>query len=123
MRGRAGAMRLGLAAGLVVAAVDLYAAGGRVPPVVIVALQIAASGAVGGLWGWLAWPGALAVAAPQPAVHVIRHALGWPDAISPNTWDAIGMMALFALAVAGAGFAAGAVLRAAVAADHADAHR
>ena len=85
-------MRLGLAAGLVVSAVDLYAAGGHVPPVVIVAL-------------------------PLPAVHAFRHARGWPDTISPNTWDSIVMMALFALAVAGAGFAAGAVLRAAVADD------
>lgn len=114
-RGRAGALRVGLAFGLVVSAVDLYAAGGHVPPVVIVALQILASGVVGGVWGWPAWPGAIAVAAPLPAVHAIRHAFGWPDTISPNTWDSIAMMGLFALAVAGAGFAAGAVLRAALA--------
>lgn len=110
-------MRAGLVAGLAISAVELYAAGGHVPPVVIVALQIAASAAIGGLWGWSAWPGAIAVAAPMPAVHAIRHALGWPDTISPNTWDAIVMMALFAVAVAGAGFAAGAVLRAAIADD------
>lgn len=87
------------------------------PPVVIVALQILASGTIGGLAGWPAWPAAIAVASPLPAVHAIRHALGWPDTISPNTWDSIGMMALFALAVAGAGFAAGAVLRVAIADD------
>ena len=110
-------MRLGLAAGLVVSAVDLYAAGGHVPPVVIVALQVIASGALGALWGGAGWAGAIAVALPLPAVHAIRHARGWPDTISPNTWDSIVMMALFALAVAGAGFAAGAVLRAAVADD------
>ncbi|MFN7977531.1 MAG: hypothetical protein U0P30_05300 [Vicinamibacterales bacterium] len=112
--GRAGAIRVGLVSGLAISAVDLYAAGGHVPPVMIVVLQIVASGTVGGLWGWAAWPGAIAVAAPLPAVHTIRHALGWPDTISPNTWDSIVMMGLFALAVAGAGFAAGAVLRAAV---------
>lgn len=115
--GRAGAVRVGLVAGLAIGAVDLYAAGGHVPPVVIVALHLVACGAIGGLWGWAAWPAAIAVAAPLPAVHAIRHALGWPDTISPNTWDSIVMMALFALAVCGAGLAAGAVLRAAIIAD------
>lgn len=115
--GRAGAVRAGLVAGLVISAVDLYAAGGHIPPVVIVALQILASAALGAAWGWAAWPAAIAVAAPLPAVHAIRHGLGWPDTITPNTWDSIVMMALFALAVAGAGFAAGAVLKAAVTDD------
>lgn len=115
--GSARATAVGLAAGIVVSAVELYAVGGHLPPVVIVALQIVVAAALGVVWGWTAWPGTLAAALPLPAVHALRHALGWPDTISPNTWDAITMMTLFALAVGGAGLAAGAIARAAFADD------
>lgn len=103
----------GVAAGLIVMTVDMYAAAWHVPPVAIVALQIVASGLLGAVWGWAAWPGAIAIAVPMPLLHAVRSSLGLPDTISPNTADAIVMMALFAAAVSGAGLAAGAVLRAA----------
>ncbi len=113
--GRAGSVSFtaGLAAGLIVMAVDMYAATWHVPPVAIVALQIVASVLLGVLWGWTAWPGAIAIAVPTPLLHAVRFSLGLPDTISPNTADAIVMMALFAGALSGAGLAAGAVLRAA----------
>ena len=113
--GRAGpaSFAAGLVAGLIVMAVDMSAAPWHVPPVAIVALQIVASVLLGALWGWTAWPGALAAALPMPLLHAVRFSLGLPDTISPNTVDAIVMMALFAGAVSGAGLAAGAVLRAA----------
>jgi hypothetical protein len=101
----------GLAAGLAIAAVDTFAAGGHVSPIVIVALLILATGGIGGTWGWRAWPGALAAGLPVPVVHLVKHALGLPDTIQPNTYDSIAMMGLFTLAVTGAGFVAGVVLR------------
>lgn len=112
-RDRGVALAAGLTAGLIVMAVDLNAAAWHVPPVAIVALQIVASVLLGALRGWTAWPGAIAIAVPMPLLHAARFSLGLPDTISPNTVDAIVMMALFAGAVSGAGLAAGVVLRAA----------
>ena len=83
----------------------------HINPVVIVALLLASSGAIGAVWSWRGWPGALAAAAPMPLMHMTKHLLGLPDTIQPNTLDTIVMMALFALAVAGAGLAGGAALR------------
>ena len=110
----------GLGAGLGIAAVDAWARGGPINPVVIVALLLASSGAIGAVWGWRGWPGTLAAAAPMPLMHMAKHLLGLPDTIQPNTLDAIGMMALFALAVAGAGLAGGALLGEVVASESGD---
>ncbi len=102
----------GLGAGVGIAAVEAWAAGGHISPVVIVALLLASSGAIGAVWSWRGWPGAVsAAAAPMPLMHMTKHLLGLPDTIQPNTLDTIVMMALFALAVAGAGLAGGAALR------------
>jgi hypothetical protein len=108
------AVTTGFVAGVAVAAIEAWG-GGAVRPVVIVALVIAAGLGVGLRWAWGGWPGALALAVPVPGLHMVRHVLGLPDTIQPNTYDAIVMMALFHAALAGAGLAAGAVLRAAVA--------
>ncbi len=105
----------GLAAGCGIAAIEAWAAGGHVSPVAIVALLLAASGAIGAVWQWRGWPGALAAAAPMPAVHLTKHLLGLPDTLQPNTLDSVVMMALFALAVSGAGLSGGALLRQAAA--------
>lgn len=86
----------GLAAGCGIAAIEAWAAGGHVSPVAIVALLLAA-------------------AAPMPAVHLTKHLLGLPDTLQPNTLDSVVMMALFALAVSGAGLSGGALLRQAAA--------
>lgn len=102
---------VGFAAGLGIAAVDAGAVGGHISPVAIVAVLLAAGGVIGAVWGWRGWPGALAAAAPMPLLHLTRYLLGLPDTIQPNTFDSIAMMALFALAVAGAGLAGGAALR------------
>ncbi|MEZ5292792.1 MAG: hypothetical protein R2745_17050 [Vicinamibacterales bacterium] len=109
--GRAVPIAIGGGLGLAISAVDNLAAGGHVSPVVIVALLLAATAAIGGWAGWTAWPAALAVCLPVPGVHLVKHALGLPDTIQPNTYDSIAMMALFSAAVAGAGFVAGVLLR------------
>ncbi|MGE0812867.1 MAG: hypothetical protein AB7O28_01390 [Vicinamibacterales bacterium] len=112
--GRVVPVAIGAGLGLAISAVDNLAAGGHVSPVVIVALLLAAAAAIGGWAGWPGWPAALAVCLPVPAAHLVKHALGLPDTIQPNTYDSIAMMALFCAAVAGAGFVAGALLRQAV---------
>lgn len=112
--GRAASVAVGAGLGLAISAVDNLAAGGHVSPVVIVALLLAATAAIGGWAGWTGWPAALAVGLPVPGVHLVKHVLGLPDTIQPDTYDSIAMMALFSAAVAGAGFVAGALLRQAV---------
>jgi len=107
---------VGLVAGLAVAVLE-SSGGGAVRPVVVVALLIVASLALGLRWGWAGWPGALAAALPVPVLHLARLVLGLPDVIRPGTLDAIAMMALFDVAVCGAGLAAGAVLRLAASND------
>lgn len=101
---------IGLAAGLAVALLESQQAG-ALRPVVVVVLLSAVALASGLRWGWAGWPGALAAALPVPALHLARLVIGLPDFIRPGTLDAITMMALFDLAVCGAGLAAGAVLR------------
>lgn len=114
--GRRASIVTGLAAGVTVAAIET-AGGGAVRPVAVVALVIAAAFGVGLRWGWAGWLGALAVALPVPGLHLGKHVLGLPDTIQPNTYDALVMMTLFHVALAGAGLAAGAVLGAALADD------
>lgn len=104
----------GVAAGVAVAAIETWG-GGAVRPVVLVALLMAASLGLGLRWGWAGWPGALGAALPVPGLHVAKHVLGLPDFIQPDTYDALVMMALFDVALCGAGLAAGAVLRTALA--------
>jgi hypothetical protein len=101
----------GLFAGAAIAAVDNVAFGGEVSPIVIVALLLAASGIAGALWGWRGWVAAFLAGACVPAAHVVRHLLGLPDTLHPNTYASIVKLAAFALAVAFVGLASGALLR------------
>lgn len=105
----------GLIAGLTVAAVDGFAVRGAVSPVAVVALLLAATAAAGALWGWRAWPAALVTWACLPATHVVKHVLGLPDTLQPNSWGSIGTLAVFTLAVSGLGLCGGVLMRMAAA--------
>lgn len=104
----------GLVAGLLLAVVEAGAVVGPVRPVVMVALTIVAGLVIGAIWGWRRWPAALMAGASVPLRHLMNRLLGLPDNTQPNTFDAVMMMGLFALAVSAAGFCAGVLMRQAV---------
>ncbi|HUU36192.1 MAG TPA: hypothetical protein VMW48_19140 [Vicinamibacterales bacterium] len=99
------------AAGIAVATVDNFAFRGEVSPVVVVALLLVATAAAGAIWGWPGWVAAAITGASVPLAHVVKHALGLPDTLQPNTWASIGTLAVFTLAVSAAGLCGGVLLR------------
>jgi hypothetical protein len=101
----------GLLAGVAIATVDNTAFGGEVSPTVIVAMLLAASGIAGALWGPRAWPAALSAWVCVPSAHLVKHLLGLPDTLHPNTYVSILKLAAFSLGVATVGTACGVFLR------------
>jgi hypothetical protein len=106
----ASACGLGLLAGGLISAVDNFAFGGEVSPIMIVILLAGASATLAYLFR-NAWVTALAVWICMPLVHVAKHLAGLPDTIQPNTYASILMLAIFTLIVSLAGAGAGAGLR------------
>jgi len=102
---------VGLFAGAAIAAVDNVTFGGEVSPIVIVAMLLAATGIAGAFWGWRAWVAALTTGVCVPSAHLVKHLLGLPDTLHPNTYASILELAAFSLAVATVGTAGGVLLR------------
>ena len=101
----------GFAAGALIAFLDNVAFAGEVSPIVVVAALLAATLTVGAVWGRHGWPAAAAVWVCVPSVHFVKHLLGLPDTIQPNTWASIAMLAAFSLVVAAVGTVLGVVVR------------
>ena len=97
----------GLVAGAAIAAVDNFAFGGEVSPIVIVLLLLVATGLAGALWGMRACIATLAVWAWVPGAHVVKHLLGLPDTLQPNTYKSILLLAIFTLVVSAIGTGCG----------------
>jgi hypothetical protein len=102
---------VGLSAGLAIAAIDNIVLGGEVSPIVIVALLIAATAFAGATWRSRAWVTAFCTWVCVPAAHLVKHLLGLPDTLQPNTYASILKLAAFSLVVAAVGTASGALLR------------
>lgn len=102
---------IGLVAGLAIAAVDNFAFGGEVSPIVIVAMLLAATATAGVIWDWRGWVAAAAAWICVPLAHLIKHLLDLPDTMQPNTYASILMLAAFTLAVATIGTGCGVLLR------------
>ncbi len=102
---------VGFAAGAAIAAVDNFAFGGEVSPIVIVAMLLAATATAGLIWDRRGWIAAAAAWICVPLAHLIKHALGLPDTMQPNTYTSILMLAAFTLAVATIGTGCGVLLR------------
>jgi hypothetical protein len=98
---------IGLAAGAAIAYVDDHAFGGEVSPSIIVALLLAATATAGAIWGRRAWVVSVAAWACVPLAHLIKHVLGLPDTLHPNTYASILLLAAFSLVVATAGTVCG----------------
>jgi len=91
---------VGLAAGAAIAYVDNYAFKGEASPIVIVAMMLAATATAGAIWGWRGWVTVAAAWACVPLAHVVKHVLGLPDTLHPNTDASILYLAAFSLVVA-----------------------
>jgi hypothetical protein len=98
---------IGLGAGIAIASVDNLAFGGEVSPIVVVALLIATTATFGGIWGHGGWTAALAAWLCVPLAHLVKHGLGLPDTLHPNTYASILMLAGFTLVMATLGAGAG----------------
>lgn len=102
---------IGLGAGAVIAAVDNFAFQGEVSPIVIVALLIVATATSGVIWGWRGWFVTVSAWVCVPLAHLIKHLLGLPDTLNPNTYASILMLALFSFVVSTIGIVGGVLLR------------
>jgi hypothetical protein len=105
---RAGA---GLAAGLAIMLVDNLAFGGEVSPIVVVVLLLLATGTAAALWGRRGWIAGIAAWICVPLAHFVKHLLGLPDTLHPDTYGSIAMLTAFTLGVAALGTAAGMLVR------------
>src|SRR5262249_53233227 len=102
---------VGLMAGAAIAAVDNFAFGGEVSPIVIVAMLLIVSGTLGLIWGLRGALAAGLVWVWLPLAHVAKRAFDLPDTIQPNTYTSILMLGIFSFVVTGAGLGLGAALR------------
>lgn len=80
--------------------VDNFAFEGEVSPIVIVAMLLAVTVAVGAAWGRRGWVAAAVAWACVPVAHLVKHVLGLADTLHPNTYASILLLAAFTLLVA-----------------------
>jgi hypothetical protein len=102
---------VGLVAGAAIVYVDNWALEGEVSPIVIVALLLAATAMAGAMWGRIGWIAAAVTWACVPLAHVVKHVVGLPDTLQPNTYISILYLAAFTLVVATVGTACGVLSR------------
>ena len=102
---------LGLAAGAAIVYVDNHAFEGEVSPIIIVAMLLAATATAGAIWGRRGWITAAAAWACVPLAHLVKHLLGLPDTLHPNTYTSILYLAAFTMVVATAGTGCGVLVR------------
>jgi hypothetical protein len=91
---------VGFTLGLVGTAVDFLAAHGDVSPPVTLAVTLVAGVALGLLACSTPWVGAVLLGSVLPAAHLVSHALGIQDNISPNTYAARLLIAPVTIGVA-----------------------
>jgi len=102
-------MRMGIALvlGVAIAALDNFAFGGEISPIVIFGLLLLATGFIGLIWRARSWLAASVLWACIPAAHLIKRLFGLPDTIQPNTYGSIFKLAAVTLVVAVVGTACG----------------
>ena len=101
---------IGLAAGATIALVDNVAFAGEVSPIVIVMMLLATTIIGAGRSGRQGWVTAAAAWAFIPLTHLVKHALGLPDTLHPNTVASIAMLAAFTFGVAAVGTGIGGLI-------------
>lgn len=102
---------IGLSAGAVIVYVDNFAFEGEVSPIVIVIMLLVTTASAGAMWRRRGWVPAAVAWACVPLAHVVKHALGLPDTLQPNTYTSILYLAVFSLVVATVGTVGGILVR------------
>jgi hypothetical protein len=106
---------LGLAvaavAGFSICALDNFAFGGEVSPIVIVGLMFLATAGLACLAPKRRLLTTAAVCIWLPLAHLVKHLAGLADTLQPNTYKSIAMLAGFTLVVSLAGMGLGAAIR------------
>jgi len=105
-------MRLlvGLIAGAVIVFIDNFAFQGEVSPIVIVIMLLVSTITVGAIWKWHAWIAVVTLWICVPIAHVVKHLLGLPDTLHPNTYTSILMLAVFTFVISAIGFLFGTLI-------------
>ncbi|HEY0776386.1 MAG TPA: hypothetical protein VGD56_00330 [Gemmatirosa sp.] len=117
MRARAGRIApvvllvAAVALGVTTAAVDNVALDGEASPILVVAMLVGATAMLGTLASRRPWGTALAVWLWVPLAHLVKHGLGMPDTLHPNTYASILKLGVFSLVVAGVGTGCGVLTR------------
>ena len=98
---------IGVIVGAGIAAVDNFAFGGEVSPIVIVGMLLVFAAAGGMIWG-----GRAAVAAAMawvwvPMAHVLKHLMRLPDTIHPNNYASLLKLGAFTFVVTAIGLGFG----------------
>lgn len=102
---------VGLIAGAAIAYVENVAFGGEVSPIVVLAMLLATTATAGAIWGPRGWVTTVTAWAFVPAPHWVKHLLGLPDTLHPNTYASILLLAAFSLVVAAVGTGCGMLVR------------
>jgi len=102
---------VGCIAGVGIAAGDNVASKGEVSPIVIIALLFATTATSGIIWGWRGGYAASGAWGCVPLAHIIKHLLGLPDTLHPNTYVSILLLAVVTLVVAAIGVVCGVFVR------------
>jgi hypothetical protein len=101
---------VGLIAGAVIVFIDNFTFQGEVSPIVIVLMLLVSTITFGAIWKWHAWIAAVTVWICVPMAHVVKHLLGMPDTIQPNTYTSILMLAVFTFVISAIGFLFGVLI-------------
>jgi hypothetical protein len=102
---------IGLIVGAGIALVDNFAFAGEVSPIVIVGMLFLASAAAGVIWGGRAAVAVAIVWVCLPFAHLLKHVMGLPDTIHPNTYPSILKLGAFTFVVTAIGMGFGLALR------------
>ena len=101
----------GAAAGMIIAMVDNFVFSGEISPIVIVAMLLAAAGTSGIIWRWQGWLVAGTAWLCDPLVHLMKHILGLPDTLHPNTYLSILMLTVLTFVISAFGLSIGVLVR------------
>jgi hypothetical protein len=102
---------VGLLIGAVLVYLDGYAFSGETGPIVTIGCLLVATVSLSLTWSTGAWVAASIAWVMLPLGHVIKHSLGIPDTIQPNTYISIAGLAAVTLIAATLGGGLGLLIR------------
>jgi hypothetical protein len=100
--------------GLIISAVDNYAFGGEITPMVVILLLLLSTSGMSVIVNAKAYLISIIIWFFLPAVHLIKHIFGLSDTIEPNTYQSILLLALVTFLICQIGFLVGRGIRKAI---------